>query len=103
MDAARRERKIAPRRKHHEVVRPKDLTVKYQAISNLLILNDKAQSIWTRNAVQDLGASLQAKLQDDRTQFAMIDRPRSLTGTSQQEIPRRSNNHVGIFVKAKAV
>lgn len=103
MDAARRERKIAPRRKHHEVVRPKDLTVKYQAISNLLILNDKAQSIWTRNAVQDLGASLQAKLQDDRTQFAMIDRPRSLTGTSQQKIPRRSNNHVGIFVKAKAV
>ena len=32
MDAARRERKIASRRKHHEVLRLKDLTIKNQAI-----------------------------------------------------------------------
>src|ERR1700730_7447018 len=56
MDAARRERKIAPRRKHHKVLRLKDLTVKDQAISNLLVLENKAQSIRTRDAVQNLGA-----------------------------------------------
>ena len=102
MDAARRDCKIAARRKHHEVLRPKDLTVKNQAIGNLLLEN-KAQDIMTRTAVQNLGASLHAKLQDDRTQLAMAYRPRGLTGTGQQEIHRRANNPVRIFVKAKAV
>src|SRR5882757_4467792 len=78
MDAARRERKIAPRRKYHEVLRLKDTTVKNQAISNFLVLENKAHGIRTRDAVQNLGASLHAKLQDDRTHFAMTDRPRGL-------------------------
>jgi hypothetical protein len=103
MDATRRERKIAPRRKHNEVPRLKDMTVKDQTIGNFLVLKNKGQGIRRRNAVQDLGASLHAKLQDDRIQFAMTDRPGRLTGSSQQEVHRRSDNHVRIFVKAKAV
>src|SRR5437879_3247365 len=43
MDATRRERKIASRRKHHEVMRLKDLTAKNQAVRNLLVLKNKGQ------------------------------------------------------------
>ncbi len=102
MDAARRERKIAPRRKHHKVPRLKDLTVKNQTIGNLLALENKAQSIRMRNAVQNLGASLHAKLQDDRDSICNDQLTKGLDWDQSAEIHRRPNNHVRILVKAKA-